>query len=204
MSGTSNIYGDTLLPTSYTATATYTASGSRKVATGYVTTASYTGEITAEGVQSVRYTVTYLGAPIEEAKPEAKEGVSIFPWVILLLALTALAGGGAAAFVFLRPNAVIYAMNAKGVAYKRLGAQRLTVRKPKLDFTRLREYPAAEASVELKRQVAHKLSGRPAAAPPPWLLSWRPSPITRSRPMTWPSGRWRTATAARGMEAITA
>ena len=51
-------------------------------------------------------------------------------------------------------------MNAKGVAYKRLGAQRLTVRKPKLDFTKLREYPAAEASVELKRQVAHKLSGR--------------------------------------------
>ena len=154
------IYGDTLLPTSYTATATYTASGSRKVATGYVTTASYTGEITAEGVQAVRYTVTYLGAPIEGATPEAKEGVSIFPWVIILLTLTALAGGGAAAFLFLRPNAVIYAMNAKGVAYKRLGAQRLTVRKPKLDFTRLREYPAAEASVELKRQVAHKLSGR--------------------------------------------
>nr|WP_325305940.1 hypothetical protein [uncultured Oscillibacter sp.] len=67
------IYGDTLLPTSYTATATYTASGSRKAATGYVTTASYTGEITAEGVQSVRYTVTYLGAPIEGAAPEAKE-----------------------------------------------------------------------------------------------------------------------------------
>ena len=64
------IYGDTLLPTSYTATATYTASGSRKAATGYVTTASYTGEITAEGVQSVRYTVTYLGAPIEEQGPE--------------------------------------------------------------------------------------------------------------------------------------
>lgn len=125
-----------------------------------MTTASYTGEITAEGVQAVRYTVTYLGAPIEGATPEAKEGVSIFPWVIILLTLTALAGGGAAAFLFLRPNAVIYAMNAKGVAYKRLGAQRLTVRKPKLDFTRLREYPAAEASVELKRQVAHKLSGR--------------------------------------------
>nr|WP_325236298.1 hypothetical protein [uncultured Oscillibacter sp.] len=40
------------------------------MATGYVTTASYTGEITAEGVQSVRYTVTYLGAPIEEQGPE--------------------------------------------------------------------------------------------------------------------------------------
>lgn len=38
---------DTLVPTSYTATATYTATGSRSVATGYVTTASYTGEIKA-------------------------------------------------------------------------------------------------------------------------------------------------------------
>lgn len=154
------IYGDTLLPTSYTAIATYTTSGSRKVATGYVTTASYTGEITAEGVQSVRYTVTYLGTPIADSASETEAGTSAISWIILVLALMALAGGGAAAFIFLRPNAVIYAMNAKGVAYKRLGAQRLTVRKPKLDFTRLREYPAAEASVELKRQVAHKLSGR--------------------------------------------
>ena len=55
---------DTLVPTSYTATATYTATGSRSVATGYVTTASYTGEIKAEGVEAVKYTVTYLGSPV--------------------------------------------------------------------------------------------------------------------------------------------
>ncbi len=156
------LYGDTLLPTSYTATATYTATGSRQVATGYVTTASYTGEITAEGVQSVRYTVTYLGEPISEPEPEPlpEKGHAVLPWVILGISLVALAGGGAAAFILLRPNAVIYAMNAKGVAYKRLGAQRVSVRSPKLDFTRLREYPAAEAGVELKRQLAAKLAGR--------------------------------------------
>lgn len=156
------LYGDTLLPTSFTATATYTAGGSRQVATGYVTTANYTGEITAEGVQSVRYTVTYLGTPISEPEPEPvrDEGHSIIPWIILGVSLAALAGGGAAAFILLRPNAVIYAMNSKGVAYKRLGAQRVTARRPKLDFTKLREYPAAEASVELKKQAARKLAGR--------------------------------------------
>lgn len=154
------IYGDELLPTSYTATATYTATGSRKVATGYVTTANYTGEVVAEGVQSIRYTVTYLGTPLAEPEPEGETDTSVVPWIILTVSLLALAGAGTAAVIFLRPNAVIYAMNAKGVAYKRLGAQRLTVRKPLLDFTKLREYPAAEASVELKPKLAHKLAGR--------------------------------------------
>lgn len=87
-------------------------------------------------------------------------GFSIFPWVILVVSLLALTGGGIAAFIFLRPNAMIYAMNAKGVAYKRLGAQRVTVRRPRLDFTKLREYPAAEASVELTEKLARKLAGR--------------------------------------------
>lgn len=154
------LYGDTLLPTSYTATATYSTAGSRQVATGYVTTANYTGEITAEGVQSVRYTVTYLGEPISNPEPVMEAGFSIFPWVILVVSLLALTGGGIAAFIFLRPNAMIYAMNVKGVAYKRLGAQRVTVRRPRLDFTKLREYPAAEASVELTEKLARKLAGR--------------------------------------------
>ena len=105
------LYGDTLLPTSYTATATYTATGSRKVATGYMTTASYTGEITAEGVRSIRYTVTYLGTAIPEPEPEPKP--SIVRWIALGVGLAALAGTGTAVFLLRRPNAVIYAMNAK-------------------------------------------------------------------------------------------
>lgn len=156
------LYGDTLLPTSYTATATYTAAGSRQVATGYVTTANYTGEITAEGVQSIRYTVTYLGTALPEpdVEPKPEDGPSVMPWIILGIVLVSLAGAGTAAFILLRPNAIIYAMNAKGVAYKRLGMQRVTARRPRLDFTRLREYPAAEASVELNKQAARKLAGR--------------------------------------------
>ena len=59
-----------------------------------------------------------------------------------------------------RPNAAIYAMNAKGVAYKKLGRQRIAVRNPKLDFTKLKEYPAGDSSVELKNKLARKLAGR--------------------------------------------
>lgn len=65
------------------------------------------------------------------------------------------------AFLYLRrPNAAIYAMNAKGVAYKKLGRQRIAVRNPKLDFTKLKEYPAGDSSVELKNKLARKLAGR--------------------------------------------
>lgn len=146
---------DTLVPTSYTATATYTATGSRKVATGYVTTANYVGEVTAEGIQSIEYTVTYLGTPVEM--------ISEFNPLHLALpfALILLIGAGAVVLVlFFRPNAAIYAMNAKGIAYKKLGQQRISVRAPKLDLTKLREYPSGAASVELTSKLAHQLSGR--------------------------------------------
>ena len=59
-----------------------------------------------------------------------------------------------------RPRAVIYAMNARGVAYKKLGKQKISTRTPKLDLTKLRKYPAGDASVELPSKLAHKLAGR--------------------------------------------
>lgn len=159
--GGAGISGDSLLPVSYTATASYTGTGSRKTATGYVTTASYTGDISTEGIQAVRYTVTYLGTELQpEPEPEPEEAPA-FPWVLLAgLAGLAAAGTGAACFICLRPNTAIYAMNAKGVAYKKLGTQRMTVREPRLDLTRLREYPAGEASVEVRASLARKLAGR--------------------------------------------
>ncbi len=146
---------DTLIPTSYTATATYTATGSRSVATGYVTTASYTGEVIAEGIQSIAYTVTYLGTPVETPVTFQPLWLAVPGAILLLLVL-----GGIVYAVRFRPNAVIYAMNARGVAYKKLGKQRVSTRTPKLDLTKLREYPAGDASVELPNKLAHKLAGR--------------------------------------------
>lgn len=145
---------DTLVPTSYTATATYQATGSRSAATGYITTATYTGEITSEGIGSVQYTVTYLGTQL-------KSGFSIgLPLLVLLAAGLAMLAAILAFLYLRRPNAAIYAMNAKGVAYKKLGRQRIAVRNPKLDFTKLKEYPAGDSSVELKNKLARKLAGR--------------------------------------------
>lgn len=146
---------DILVPASYTATATYTTTGSQKVATGYVTTASYTGEVTAAGIRSVVYTVTYLGTPIEEPASFNPVWLAVPGAILLLLAL-----GGIAYAVRFRPNAAIYAMNARGVAYKKLGKQRISTRTPKLDLTKLREYPAGDASVELPNKLAQKLAGR--------------------------------------------
>ena len=56
-----DLVGETLMPSSYQAVATYSARASYQAATGYVTTAEYTGDVTHEGVESVTYVLTYLG-----------------------------------------------------------------------------------------------------------------------------------------------
>lgn len=55
--------------------ATYSVSTSSQVATGYVTTAEYKGEVVAEGVENITYTVVYVGSEIIPAEPEPTEPV---------------------------------------------------------------------------------------------------------------------------------
>lgn len=62
---TTSLLDDALIPTAYTATATYSAEVPYTVATGYITTAEYTGTIISSGVESVTYTITYLGSKID-------------------------------------------------------------------------------------------------------------------------------------------
>ena len=63
---------DSLVPTIYSATATYSGSGSSKVANGYVTTATYSGNVVSSGVSEIVYTVTFLGAAIANTEnPES-------------------------------------------------------------------------------------------------------------------------------------
>ena len=97
-----DLVGETLMPSSYQAVATYSARASYQAATGYVTTAEYTGDVTHEGVESVTYVLTYLGT-----RDGAKSGIgqafsnvgSFFAanWLVLL---------GGAAFV----TAVIFGL----------------------------------------------------------------------------------------------
>ena len=59
-----DLVGETLVPSSYQAVATYSAKAAYQAATGYVTTAEYTGEVTHEGVESITYVLTYLGTKV--------------------------------------------------------------------------------------------------------------------------------------------
>ena len=63
------LVGDELVPATYSAVATYSGTAYSKTATGYITTADYIGTVSASGVSSIKYTVTYLGTAIE-VEPE--------------------------------------------------------------------------------------------------------------------------------------
>ena len=63
------LVGDELVPATYAAVATYSGTASSTVATGYITTAEYTGKISASGVASIQYTVTYIGTAIVVEDP---------------------------------------------------------------------------------------------------------------------------------------
>lgn len=62
-----DLVGETLMPSSYQAIATYSAKVSYNAATAYITTAEYVGNVTHEGIESITYVLTYLG---EEIIPE--------------------------------------------------------------------------------------------------------------------------------------
>lgn len=57
---------DVLVPSQYKAVATYSGTAYYSAATGYITTAEYVGEISCSELESITYTVTYIGEPIEE------------------------------------------------------------------------------------------------------------------------------------------
>lgn len=58
--------GDTLVPTEYKATATYSKTISDKVPSSYVTTAIYRGTVSKPEPTTITYTLTYVGTPIKE------------------------------------------------------------------------------------------------------------------------------------------
>lgn len=67
-----DLVGETLMPSSYQAIATYSAKSSYNAATGYITTAVYTGTVTREGIEDVTYVLTYHGC---EIAPEPEKGM---------------------------------------------------------------------------------------------------------------------------------
>jgi hypothetical protein len=87
-----------LVPTRFTATASYTGKGYGKTADGYVTTAEYSGELEKHGVEAIVYTVTYIGEEISPPKTDTvQERASVPAYIIIVggVALLALVSGAA-------------------------------------------------------------------------------------------------------------
>ena len=158
-----DLVGDTLAPASYQAVATYSASTSSKVATGYVTTAEYKGEVTASGVDSITYTVVYVG---EETTPAAISGSAaaatprrIITAVLCLSPLLLLAGLGV--FLFQRrKNVYVYVPGDRPRDYRLVAKYRVEPEKPEIDISDLEPYPEGIVAVEIKRPLAKKLLGQ--------------------------------------------
>lgn len=147
------LVGDELVPATYSAVATYSAAASSKVATGYITTADYTGTITASGISSIQYTVTYIGTPIVEETDmtmvAAIAGSALILLAILLLILS-----------LLRKNTTVYASTGKGTEYDKCGKLKLKVKDPELRIDRLKNVPEGVIAIEVDEKVAKKLFGK--------------------------------------------
>lgn len=82
---------DILMPAQYKAVATYAGRASYRAATGYVTTAKYIGDIVAEGIESVTYTVIYTGTPSSILQRVAAKSTENFPINLIFLVVIVLA-----------------------------------------------------------------------------------------------------------------
>ena len=162
-----DVVGDVMAPCSYQAVATYSASTSYQVATGYVTTAEYKGEVVSQGVDSVTYTVVYVGTeivpeepePVEPAAPSFAPPMGIIGGVLLAVLLAALAGGGVYLFLH-RKNVYVYVPGDKPRDYKLIAKFRVEADSPEVDIRNTVPYPEGIIAVEIKRPLAKKLVGQ--------------------------------------------
>ena len=161
------LVGEELIPATYAATATYTGSAYTSYATGYITTADYTGTVTASGIASIRYTVTYLGKPLvvdtpapEPVDEDIKEDV--LPTIILVLIgiIVLILIGMLLYSLFARKNTTVYEATGKGNEYSKCGQLRLNVRRPELRIDRLKTVPEGMIAVEIDGETAKKLFGQ--------------------------------------------
>ena len=148
------LVGDELVPATYSAVATYSGSAKSTVATGYITTAEYSGKVTASGISSIQYTVTYLGTPIAIEE----EGMDLLPVIVGIVACA----GAILLLVCLLPrkNTTVYAATGKGNEYDKCGRLHLKVKNPDLRIDRLKEVPEGVIAIEVEEKVARKLFGQ--------------------------------------------
>ena len=163
-----DLVGEALIPSRFQAVATYSASSSYQAATGYVTTAEYTGEVTAEGIDHITYTVVYTGTEIEP-EPAATGGLlgdmfSGGPLSLLLpLLLLLLAAGIAALAIVLfrrRKNVMVYVPGDNPRDYKLVDKFRVKAERPEIDISGLNLVQESLVAVEINRSLTKKLVGQ--------------------------------------------
>lgn len=151
------LVGDELVPATYSAVATYSGSAKTTVATGYITTAEYTGKVTASGISSIQYTVTYFGTPIVVEDEE----MDLLP---VIMGVIACAGALLLLICLLpRKNTTVYAATGKGNEYDKCGRLLLRVKNPELRIDKLKNTPEGVIAVEVDEKVARKLFGKSIA-----------------------------------------
>lgn len=148
------LVGDELVPATYAAVATYSGTAYSSVATGYITTADYTGTISASGISSIKYTVTYLGTPIE-----TEMGHSMALPIAVIVILTA-AGALLLIVLLTRKNTTVYEATGKGNEYDKCGRLLLRTRDPELRIDRLKNVPEGIIAIEVDERTAKKLFGK--------------------------------------------
>lgn len=152
--GTS-LVDDVLVPSQYTAVATYSGTGHSKVAAGYLTTADYMGEVTACGVKDITYTLTYLGAKDAPQFP----GFTFYLLLLGIAILATLVFAGLWWPLGLHKNVSIYIPGVNGEGYEQVDRQHITKRHMVVDLSSLLPEPAIVA-IEIKHRAARKLVGR--------------------------------------------
>lgn len=185
-----DVVGDVMAPCSYQAVATYAASTSYRVATGYVTTAEYKGEVVSQGVDSVTYTVVYVGTeivpeepePVEPTAPSLALPMGIIGGVLLAVLLAALAGGGVYLFLH-RKNVYVYVPGDKPRDYRLIAKFRVEADSPEVDIRNTVPYPEGVIAVEIKRPLAKKLVGQTFTVH--HRTADYPYTVLRDRPADW-------------------
>ena len=152
------LVGDALVPTTYSAVATYSGTASSTVATGYITTAEYTGKVTASGISSIKYTVTYIGTPVLVEEPDTEISAPMAIGGLIVIAV--MCGGVLFLILRFRKNTTVYKSTGEDNEYDKCGKLSLKVRNPELRIDHLKDVPSGVIAIEVDEGVAKKLFGK--------------------------------------------
>lgn len=160
------LVGEALMPSQYQAVATYSASTTWQAATGYVTTAEYSGEVVAQGIESITYTVVYTGVPAgQDGVSDHGSGLggqlSGNPLVTIGLVMLLFLLGVLAVLLFLRrKNVCVYVPGVRPRDYKLVAKYRVEPERPEIDISDLELAEEQTVAIEIKRSLLKKLLGQ--------------------------------------------